>query len=153
MERFSKSEYEFCANLLKDGILKYDLNDIIKHLNEILRKCCQNTDNTIDSVFKSFILKSDIDCVYGLLCGNTQIKDRNTIIDIITFKQSSDIDITILAKIMYRKYGKFYHDWLDWQIRRLLDCYSINLKEEYISYRISIGKDYNSIPGIFDKEF
>lgn len=148
-EKFSLPEFQFCAALLKNGVLQNDLKDIIPKLNEILNKCYSfSNDNQVDKIFKTYIINESV---------NNQSKiyincRKDIIINVIVFKQSTDVDITILAKVLYRKYGKFYKEWLDWQIDKFLTKSNVDIKQEYINYRINNNKSYDSIPPEIEME-
>lgn len=135
MEKFSLEEYQFFAEAIHIGTIEKG-EKLLPPLYSIIKKCEFNIKDTfIDRIFKVYLQKHNINKVYETFNTNKCIKSRQTIIDIIVFKQSTYQDINILAKVLYRKHGEKEHKFLDWQIDKLLSGAMLDMKQEYIDFR------------------
>lgn len=134
------------AKLLKTGILYQCVynNKFSDFLSELTNKCkYNNKDNETDFIFKSFILAGNM--------TNTMIFTKlpnKKISDTLFFKQSSDIEITFLAKIIYFESNTKFKDFLQWQINVILRDKKIDIKHEYIMWHYSITDREPNLHGI-----
>lgn len=131
------------AKILRTGIL-FDIQKddiILNQLKEYAHKYqIKETDNTIEKIFKSFVIHGN---------NHELIKkynyNNNYISDVLFFRQVKDINLTLLAKSVYAVSGSPYKDFLIWQIKVILDIGEINIKNEYIKWLKSIGRDEATI--------
>lgn len=149
MGNISRSDMEFGAMLLYNHAEKYNTIKICDYLNSVLVKCkIDKNDSMVDRIFKLYIIHRRTNEFYTSVYSKN-IRSQGDIIDILTYKQSNDYDINILAKVLYYKYGKYKSAFLERQINKLInvpECYPLDLYEEYIVFDIGSGGDASFIP-------
>lgn len=138
---YEKDDYIFLSNLLYNGIIKYDLKKINDCLSSIQSECFILCDDITELIFKSFIVHGNVNDTVKSMDRIKGSKTYDFIIDTIVFKQSNSQDISILAKLIYRKFGQKYRGFLDWQLEKLFAGQEIDILEEFAAYRISIGRE------------
>lgn len=128
------------AKLLKTGVLyqvAYNKNNFINYISNLANKCIiKDDDSKVDIIFKEFVLLGNM--------SNTIAYNgvpNNVVSDTLFFRQSSDIELTLLAKSLYFISGTKFKDFLQWQINVILKNNKIDIKQEYINWRLSIGDD------------
>ena len=134
------------AKLIKGGFLYHYLynKDSIDQVLALANKYqIKDDDNETDKIFKSFVLFGNMsDTIKYTGYPNKKISD------IIFFKQSSNINLTLLAKTLYFISGTKFKDFLQWQIKVILQDNKINIEEEYIKYNSSFDDDNPDLNGI-----
>lgn len=156
MEKFSLPEFELCAKRIYfSDIIEEDYSKIVDKLSAILYKC-KNYDgeNYIEIIFRQYILMKTATEVFQYIRRPSIVRKADDITQIIVYKQSSDADINILAKVKCLEFGSGYKDFLRWQICRLFIDKEIDLLNEYKSYKMSKGISDYVIPNMLsvDKE-
>lgn len=128
------------AKILRSGILNQinQNRNILKQLQDYANKYqVYDKDDKINYIFKSFVIN-----------GNNRelMKDYKTfyannkyISDVLFFRQSSDIELTLLAKAIYAVSGTPYKDFLLRQVEILSQNNIIDIKHEYIIWRRELG--------------
>lgn len=117
----------------KYGLLNTINNDITlpdKLINTAKQCQIEKTDNKTDYIFKSFCLCGNMsDCMKETHLTNTEISDT------IFFKQSSNINITLLAKALYCVSNTKFKEFLEWQIKVILEYGEIDINAEYKKWK------------------
>lgn len=141
----SKNQFLAISKFCSSGIIGTDdyTPDFFNAFINILNKCIINdSDDRKTKIFKTFII-----------CGgmSNTIKEthnefcNNEISDTLFFKQVDDIEITLLAKMLYLNNGTKYKEFLERQINIILINHKINIKDEYIKWKLSVGESSQSI--------
>lgn len=135
--------YSIIAKSLRGGLFTdFDADNTPSTLVYLYNKCQINEiDDLIDKVFKSLVITGNImDATkYINQIGCRTEKNRKfiptDISDCIFYKQSSDVEITILAKFIY-SYTCQNKGFLQWQIYKLIKDGSFNYDEESNKYQL-----------------
>ena len=124
--------YFFRSGIFAKG--EFDTSVFTK-IVELKNKCIYDVHDTrTNQLFKAFIY-------YG---GNQRVIDKelktkpDELSDTIYFKQADDIEITLIAKLLYSYTTKKFRPFLDWQVDVILENNKINIRHEYIKYLISL---------------
>lgn len=158
MEKFSLPEFELCAQRIycKD-IIECDYSGIFDRLNSILSKCNNYPENDyIEIVFRKYIYLKTATDTFRSTQNPKGIKKSDDITQTIIFKQSSDMDINILAKVKCLRYGGISSgrkDFLEWQINKLLLSGNFDMLEEYKLYKKEKSIEEYIIPDIITRNF
>ena len=155
MEKFSLPEFELCVQCLYyKEILEQDYSGILPQLNNILKRCSPPYKNIIEETFCNYVIcKTASDVFYK---SSMRFLSVDEITAMIIFKQSTDEDINLLAKIKCYKYGRISDarkDFLKWQIDRLLLNNSFDMLSEYKNYKRECDVDDYSIPDMITQIF
>lgn len=149
--------YEIYAELIHSGAFKYDLRSMFNDLESIREECLIQCDDLTEYIFRDFIYNGKIE--YSLesyvRAHNANVRydaARNFIVETLVFKQSQNQDINILAKLTYRRYGKDYKCFLDWQLEKLAAGKEIDILEEFTAYKNSTGHEIRT-PDILKQNF
>lgn len=158
MEKFSLPEFELCAKrIYHKDIIECDYSGIFDRLNSILNKCSSyDGDDYVEIIFRKYIyLKTATDTFHSIKHPR-DIQKADDITQIIIFKQSSDADINILAKVKCLRHGGISggrKDFLEWQINRLLLSDNFDMLEEYKHYKKEKSIEEFIIPDIITRNF
>lgn len=141
----SKNQFLAISRFCSSGIIGTNdyTQDFFDAFVNILNKCAINkNDDRKTEIFKSFI-------IYGGMT-NTIKETHNRfcnkeISDTLFYKQVDDIEITLLAKMLYFDSGTKYKDFLKWQIDVILINHKINVKDEYLKWKLSTGESSQTI--------
>lgn len=158
MEKFSLPEFELCAQrIYHKDIIECDYSGIFDRLKSILNKCSSYYgDNYIEIIFRKYICSKTASDTFHSTKHPRDIQKVDDITQIIIFKQSSDADINILAKVKCLRYGGISggrKDFLEWQINKLLLCVNFDMLEEYKLYKKEKSIEEYIIPDIITRDF
>lgn len=151
MAHLDEEDYKILVEILHSGILQCNLWRMFDFVKDIQNECCKPQEDIVESIFRQYIREGNF---YNI---KIKYKKKNSDIrDIIVYRQSKNYNINIIAKMMYRKYGKEKADFLDWQITKLLHEKEIDMANEYKMYLLSIGHsesdcDYLLSKNIFNR--
>lgn len=158
MEKFSLPEFELCAKRIyyKD-IIEFDYSGIFDRLKSILNKCSSyDGDNYIEIIFRQYICSKTASDTFHSIKHHRNIQKADDVTQVIIFKQSSDADINILAKVKCLRYGGISggrKDFLEWQINKLLLSENFDILEEYKYYKKEKSTEEFIIPDIIIRNF
>lgn len=155
MKKFSLQEFELCVQrIYYKEILEQDYSGILPKLNNILKRCSPPYKDVIEETFCNYVIYKTATDVFHK--SSLRFRSADEIISMIIFKQSSDEDINLLAKIKCYKYGRINDgrkDFLKWQIDRLLLNNNFNMLYEYKKYKKECDVEDYSIPNMIVRTF
>lgn len=136
--------------MLKNGIIAS--HNITPDYIETISALEQNykitdDDNEITRVFKALIINGNMKDTVNYL----DMKP-DKVSDILFYKQTEDINLTLLAKAVYMVSGTKYKDFLKWQIDVILKEGNIDIKEQYIKWKLADGWTIEEINNNIDHD-
>lgn len=143
----SKNQLDAIAAIFSTGILlTNEVNfEFMDMLNDMKNKCQPSpTDDRTTSIFKTYIRCGGMTNTIKYTHNSMSQKE---ISDTLFYKQSNDIYITLLAKLMYSQSGTKRQGFLNHQIDIICSQGYIDIKEEYIKWEQSLGCDLEDING------
>lgn len=138
---FNEDEFRAVASLLKSGVLfSNHSEDFPERMLSLIKKCTiQPTDDRTTQIFKYYLMSGSV----GNFNKSRPIKvKKGELSDTLFYKQANDIEITLLAKILYSECGTPFNEFLKWQVNVILKQGFIDVENEFIKFW-----DYNDITG------
>ncbi len=142
--------YYDIANLLKSGIISSLNNETIDYLKHIQQLCIPSKDDTnTDKIFKEYIKSGKLTAL-----GNKyRYSIKPQVSDILFYRQCSNTELTILAKIMYLNTNKNL-EFVKWQVDILIKNGYIDIYEEHIKFKKHKYPDDEQLQKLqYSKEF
>lgn len=143
----SREDIEVIGKIIKSGILKYDINSLVDILKRIQEECCiQESDDETTRIFKMFIVYGQVKHVASRL----KIKYEK-VSDVLFFKKCENDFLTLIAKYLYSISGTEFQEFLKIQVEVAFQTGMLDVKQEYIKWRMKIYKDEIN-KGIYTKQ-
>lgn len=141
---FSKTQMTAISYFFRSGIFaegEFD-SSVFTKIVELKNKCVYDAHDTrTNQLFKAFIY-------YGgnQTAINKELKTKpKELSNVIFFKQSDDIEITLMAKFIYSLTSKEFREFLNWQVDVILEHNKIDVRHEYIKWKRSLGIELEDI--------
>lgn len=137
MDTFSKEEIEVFGKIIRSGILRYDIDMLMDSLKKIQQECViLDSDDEVTRVFKSFVIYGRVVDVASLLGIKPEI-----VSDILFYEKCEDNFLTLLGKYLYSISGTKFGAFLKIQVEVLFQTGTIDVKQEYLKWRLEIYKE------------
>lgn len=144
-----KLDYYSFAKILQNGIIDVVSDDTIEYLKSLKKLCrISNTDTMTDMIFKEYVTYGNLSAINDKYRYTKKLDIKPS--DILFYRQCSNVEITILAKIMYLNTNKNM-EFLKYQIEILMKNGYIDIYEEHIKF-LQHKRDMAIQNGTYDEE-
>lgn len=137
MGNLNRQDFEVVGKIIKSGALRCDINNLCNVLESYQNRFrpCEDDDETT-KVFKNYVI-----------FGNAEEVSRTTgvkpdkVRDILFYKTCEDFELTLMAKYIYSVSGTKYNSFLKRQVDIMFREGSINVKQEYLKWKLEAHED------------